>query len=236
VLSLLRFLILLVVLVGLLVFVVVPAVASPLLTQAVRDAGLQADDLEVRLEAFDASLLAGRLARLRVQATNAAIPPASVGGLDLAFDGVGFFTRDFEAVRGELSDVAVGAGGLDLAVASVTIDGPANAARATGQLDRAQTRGLIRAAAQRAGIRVSDVELGDGGLTVTVAGISVPAAITVRGGALVLEPQVGPPVLLLQPAPSDAWRLSEAYVTRDGLRISGVIDAARLAEGLTGAP
>ena len=234
-LSLLRFLLFLVVVVGLLVFVVVPAVASPLLTQAVRDAGLQADELDVRLEAFDASLLAGRLARLRVQATNAGIPPASIGRLDLSFDGVGFFSRDFEAVRGELRDVAVGAGGLALAVSSVTVDGPANAAHASGLLDRAQTRQLIRAAAQRVGVTVSDIELGDGGLTVAFAGFPVSAAITVRGGALVLEPAVGPPVLLLQPAPSDAWRLSEAYVTRDGLTISGVIDAARLAEGLIGA-
>jgi len=35
--------------------------------------------------------------------------------------------------------------------------------------------------------------------------------------------------LLLQPAPSDPWRLTEAHVTPDGVTLRGIVDVAAIA-------
>jgi hypothetical protein len=65
-------------------------------------------------------------------------------------------------------------------------------------------------------------------------GIEVGASVSVEGGALVLRPQFGPPIVLLQPATSDPWRLEEAYVSPAGITVRGTFDATRLAEVVTG--
>jgi hypothetical protein len=221
-----------VLLVALLVFVVAPAVASPLLTQMVRDMGLRADDVEVTIEAFDPCLFAGRSQKLRVQATNAVLTPATVEYLDLSFGDVSFFDRSFDSVRGELRGVVLTAGGLTLKVSSLQVSGPASEAQAVAQLTAAETEQVVRSAAQRAGLQLDTVRFVDGGLRVSLAGLETGARVDVAGGALVLTPEIGPPVLLLQPAPPDPWRLTEAYVTPAGVTINGVVDAARLASQL----
>lgn len=221
-----------IVLVGLLVFVVVPAVASPVLTQLVRDMGVEAEDLEVSVESFDASLLAGRTDRLRIQGTDIAVPPALVGRLDLTFGRVSFLDRTFETVSGELQDVSLRAGGLALTISSVRVDGPASAAGSTARLTAAESEQLILFAARRAGLAVDGVRLSDGRLFIRAAGVESPAGISVHGGALVLEPHDAQPVLLLQPVPADPWQLTEAWVGSDGITIRGVVDAARVAQRL----
>jgi hypothetical protein len=69
----------------------------------------------------------------------------------------------------------------------------------------------------------------DGGLRLSLAGVEVRAGISVEGGALVLRPGIGGPILLFQPNPSDPWRLSEAYVSPSGITVRGTIDASRIA-------
>jgi hypothetical protein len=214
--------------VALLVFVVVPAIASPLLTQMLRDTGLRGEGLEVSLDYFDPSLVSGRAERLTVRGENVELPPALVGQLELTLGGVSFMDRTFERVSGELSDVTLAAGGLSVEVALVTIDGPAEAASATARFSADQTQQLVERAARRAGLPVEDVRLVNGGLQLTMAGVDTHAGIAVQGGALVLAPDVGPPVLLLQPAPSDPWRLSEAFVAPTGVTVRGLFDAAAM--------
>jgi hypothetical protein len=231
-----RFLAFAVLLVALLVFVVAPAVASPVLSQMVRDMGLAADDVEVTIETWDPSLLAGRSQKVRVQATNAIIHPATIRSLDLVFGQVSFFERSFQTVRGDMSGVVLTAGGLTISVSSVSLGGPANEAQAAARMSAAETEALVHSAAQRAGIVLDDVRFGGDGLRVTLGGLETGARVDVAGGALVLTPEVGPPVVLLQPAPPDPWRLTEAYVTADGITVNGVVDAQRLTEHLPGAP
>ena len=230
----LRFAAFAVVLVGLLVFVVVPAIASPVLTQVVRDLGVEADDLEVTVESFDASLLVGRTEHLRIRGSNVEVPPARVGRLDLTFGRVSFLDRTFETIHGQLQEVSVRASGLSLTVATVSVDGPAGSADATARLTAAESEQLIVLAARREGITVDGVRLSDGRLVVRAAGVESRAGIAVQGGALVLEPERGQPVLLLQPVPADPWRLTEAWVDGDGIAIRGVVDAARVARRLPG--
>lgn len=230
----LRFAAFAVVLVALLVFIVVPAIASPLLTQTVRDMGLQADDLAVTVEPFHLSLLTGRSERLHVRGSNVRIPPGQVERLDLTFGRVSFLARTFGTVKGELGGVALHAGGLDITISSIEVDGLADSADATARLNAAESEDLIALAARRGGLVLDQVRLADGALTVRLAGLDTRAGISVQGGALVLEPRGAAPVLLLQPLPTDPWRLTEAWVTTDGLTIRGVVDASRLAGRLPG--
>jgi hypothetical protein len=66
-------------------------------------------------------------------------------------------------------------------------------------------------------------------------GVAADALVEVRGGALVLVPTRGEGgVALIQPAPSDAWQLSEAWVSDEGLNLRGTVDTTRLVESVTG--
>ena len=230
----LGFLLFFVVVAGAMLFLAVPLVVNPMLTQAVRDMGVQADDLRVSVDALDPALLTGRAGHVRVQGTDVKIGRATVGTLDLTLGDVSFIDRTFGTVNGKLSDVAVSAGGLSASADEVDVAGPSSDASATGKFDGAQSEDLVKAAAKRMGVPLDDADLVDGGLRLTVGGFEVGAGISVEGGALVLRPQIGPPILLIQPATSDPWRLEDAYVTPSGITVRGTVDAARLAEGATG--
>jgi hypothetical protein len=236
VLRLVRFAIFFVLLVGVLVFIVLPALISPLLTQYVRDQGVEAEQLTVSVDFFDPALLWGRVGHLHVVASGVQVGKASVGSLDLTLGNVSLFDRTFETLSGTLTDVTVTASGLSAQATRVDVAGPAEAASATGQFDSQQSADLVRAAAQRASIPLDDAQLVDGGLRLVIAGVSMTAGIGVEGGALVLRPPVGDPILLLQPAPSDPWRLDEAYVTATGITVRGTVDSTRFAPGMTNQP
>jgi hypothetical protein len=234
--SFLRFAAFAVLMVGLLVFVVLPAVASPVLTQMVRDVGLRGDDLNVSIEYFDPSLLGGNAQSLTIRGRNVELPPALVGDLDLRFGNVSLIDRTFQTITGELKNVTLAAGGLTVQVASVQVDGPSHNASATGRFSADQTQQLVEGAARRAGLELEGVRLVDGGLRMSLGGLETRAGIAVQGGALVLSPDGIPPVLLMQPAPSDPWRLSEAFVSTAGVTVRGLFDATTLAGRLVAGP
>jgi hypothetical protein len=231
---LVRFLAFFVLLVGLAVFVVLPAVASPLLTQAVRDMGVEADDLKVTVNTFDPALFSGRAALLRVEGSKVSLGRATVGRMDLTFGGVSIFDRSFESLAGRLEGVVVVAGGVRAEAVTVEVHGPADSARATGHFDAEQSATMIGLAAERAGVALDDVRLIDGGLHLRLGGVEVRAWVAVEGGALTLRPDFGPAIVLLQPAASDPWRLTEAYVSPSGITVLGMVDATRLAEQMPG--
>jgi hypothetical protein len=232
----LGFLLFFVVVAGAMLFLAVPLIVNPMLTQAVRDMGVQADDLRVSVDTLDPALLSGRAGHVRVQGTDVHIGRATVGSLDLTLGEVSFIDRTFGSVDGQLQDVAVSAGGLSASADQVDVAGPSNEASATGKFDGAQSEDLVKAAAKKMGIPLDDAQLVDGGLRLTVGGLEVGAGISVEGGALTLRPQIGPPILLIQPAPSDPWRLVEAYVSPSGITVRATVDAAKLAEGATSNP
>jgi hypothetical protein len=225
----LRFLLFFAVLASLLVLVGLPAVASPVLTQMVRDGGLRADELHVSVGLFDPGLVLGRVGRLRIEARRVALGPADVAGLDLTLGGVDLFDRTFETISGNVRDVDLTAGGLALHVERVDIDGPARSADVAGYFGPQQSLELIRQAARRMDLAIDDVRLVDGAVRLSLAGFETNADVSVDGGALVLRPDLGPRMLLLQPAPSDPWRLTGAEISRDGLTVRGVVDVAALA-------
>jgi hypothetical protein len=225
-----RFVVVAVVLVALLLFVAVPFVAGRVLEQRLRDLGLVADELSVSVDPLDPMLLLGHTRWLRVQATNVVVAPASVGQLDVTFGEVAFFDNSFGSVTGDASDIRLTAGGLALTVDSIHLNGPAAEVAATARLSTDEAASLIRQAARREGLPIDSVSLANGQLQLTSGTVSVGARVSVAGGALVLEPASGTSAVLLQPAPADPWRLSDAWIDSDELRLRGVFDAARLAQ------
>lgn len=230
----LRFLAFFVLLVAVIVLVVLPLALGPLLTQVVRDTGLRSATLDVSVAPFDPLLVVGKSRRINLVADQVEMDPARVGRVDLALEGASYFDRTFESVEGTFSDVSITLGDGALPASEITIDGPADSAVATARLTEEEAEQMVRVAAARAGVPIDDVRLTDSGVVVEVGGQRAQAGLRVVGGALLLEPEIGGQVVLLQPAPSDPWRLEEAWISDGGLNLRGTVDVEEMVSGLGG--
>jgi len=231
----LRFLAFFAVLAAVLVLVVVPLAAGPLLTQMVRDQGVRSSNLAVTVALFDPTILFGRSRSMHVSADDVDMSDATIGSLELTLNDISFFDQTWEQVDGEIRDIRVTTGGQTFVVDTLTVSGPADAANATVRLSADETESLIRFAAEREGLRIDDVAFSDTGVRVDLAGVQADARLDVRGGALVLVPPSGEGgVALIQPAPSDPWQLSEAWVSDEGLNLRGTVDTTRLVQNVIG--
>ena len=226
----LRFLAFFAVLAAVLVLVVLPLAAGPVLAGMVRDMGLRSDSLQVSVALFDPSLLLGHSRSIHLSAGDVDLAPAAVGSLDLTLGDVAFFDRTWGTVQGEMHDVSLTTGGQTFTVDELTVSGPAEAASATARINATETEALIRFAAEREGLPLDDVRFTNSGVTVTSHGVETQGQLVVRGGALVLLSGTGTGgVALIQPAPSDGWRLEEAWISDEGLNIRGTVDTTVLA-------
>jgi len=222
-------------LIALLVFVVIPVVAGPIISGLVRDAGVVGDDLEVSVDVFGPSILTGRAPSVRLQANAVEVPRAVIGRVDVRLSEVSAADRGFESISGTLWDVhVVGPGGLPMVVESIELEGPAEATRATGRLERSESESLVREIAEQAGVDVDQVSLGDGTVTLRQGGQSMEARLRVAGDTLILARADASPVVLIAAAPSESWRLRDVRVTPDGLVVDATVDMRDLATQLTG--
>jgi hypothetical protein len=230
--SFLRFLLLFGVLLAALVLVVLPLALGPLLAQQLRDHGLEAESLNVGVGLFDPGLVLGHARSITVDATGVSAGSVKIGRARITLGDVGLFDRTFDNLSGELDDISVSASGETLGIASVQLDGAADEADATGRLSQQQADDLVMNAARRQGLALDAVHFSDAGVSVSAHGFEAPAHVAVRGGALVFDPGVSGAIVLVQPEPSDAWRLDEAWITAEGLNVHGTVDVARLVSQL----
>lgn len=210
------------------VLVVLPFLLSPLLTQMVRDAGFQSETLEVTVAPLDPGLILGRSRRITLKATGVDVPPAEIGRAEIALEDVSLFDRTFERVSGQLDDVTLSLRDGPIHVTQVTVEGSADSAAAVARLSPADTEQLVRLAAARAGIEVDAVDMSESKIGVTIGGVEGTARVAVHAGALVLDPGAGVAIVLLQPAPSEPWSVSEAWISPEGLNIRGEVDVTSL--------
>ena len=231
----LRFLAWFALLVGAFVLVVLPLLLGPLLSGVVRDMGVRADTIEVSVALFDPGLVVGRSRQVTVSATNVDLTPATIGSFRVSLGNVAFFDRTFETVSGELDDVRLSLGSDTVGASTASIDGPADAATVTARFAAPQVERLITIAAAHIGLTLDQVRVTDAGVRVTLRGIEANAQLAVRGGALLLDPGLGGAVVLLQPAPSDPWRLTDAWFSDRGLNLAGTVDVAQIVRDLPGA-
>ena len=231
----LRFVVLFVLLVAGLVLVVLPLVAGPLLSGVVRSMGVRADTIEVSVAMFDPGLILGRSRQVTVSATNVDMAPATFGSFRVSLGNVSFFDRTFETVSGELEDVRLTLGNDTVGASAASIDGPADAATITARFAAPEVEQLITIAAAHNGLTLDQVSVTDTGVKVTVRGIEADARLLVRGGALLLDPGLGGAVVLLQPEPSDPWRLTDVWFSDRGLNLAGTVDVAKIVRDLADA-
>jgi hypothetical protein len=228
----LRFLVLFVGLGAVLVLVVLPLALSPVLTQQVREMGLRSETLQVSVAMFDPLLVLGRSKLVSLEATGVDVASGRIGRLELALANASYFDRSYETVSGQLTDLDVTIGNETFGASEIAIEGPAEAAAATIRMSEAEATQLIKAAARRAGLTVDDVQLTDSGVRVAVRGLETAANVAVRGGALVIDTEASEPIVLVQPATSDPWRLEEAWVSAESLNVRGTVDVESLVSEL----
>jgi hypothetical protein len=233
--GLIRFALFSTILIGLLVFVALPLVTQSLVASAIRDAGLQADDVDVSVDLLGMGILSGRAPSVHLVADDVTVPRAVIGHIDLRLTDVSMTDRSFSSVTGRLDDVLVmGPLGLPFTVDSIDLDGPAENTRARGRIGSDQGEAFIEQVARDAGIDVDRVTLGDGHLIMEKDGRSTDADLRVDGDALVLQQEGSEPVVLLAPAPSEHWSLQDVRVSTDELRVDIEVNARDIAAGVAG--
>jgi hypothetical protein len=231
--GLIRFALFSAILIGLLVFVAIPLVTQSLVTSAIRDAGLQADDVDVSIDLLGLGILNGRAPSVHVVADDVTVPRAVIGHIDLRLTDVSMTDRSFQSITGTLDDVLVmGPLGLPFTVDRIDLDGPAEHTRARGRIGADQGEAFIEQVARDAGIEVDQVTLGDGHLVMENDGRSTDADLRIDGDALILEQPGAQPVVLLAPAPSEHWSLQDVRVSPDELRIDLEVNARDIAAGV----
>lgn len=233
--ALVRFVIFTAALIAFVVIVVVPAIAGPMLSGAVRDAGFAGDDVEVSVDLVGPAILSGKVPSVHFQADDVVLSEGRVGRVDVTLQGVSLSDRSFESVSGTLERIQVkGPSGRQLMVETLELDGPAAETRGRGRVGVADARTLVMQVARDAGIQVDDVTLEDGHIVLTQAGTTFDARLRVAGEALILERSGADAAVLVAPAPSEAWRLRDVRITPDGLEVDLTMDTRTLADQLDG--
>lgn len=216
------------------VLVALPLLMGPLLAGVVRDMGLRADRIEVSVALFDPGLFVGRSRQVMLNATNVDMGQGRIGSLQLTLGDVAFFDRTFDTASGDLQDVQLTLGENTVSAASATIDGPADAATVTARFTAAQVAQLLTVAAAHNGLTLDKVTVTDSGVQVRVHGVEAGAQLSVRGGALLLDPGIGGALVLIQPAARDPWRLTDVWFSANGMNLAGTVDVAQIVADLSG--
>ena len=228
----LRFVAWFVLLVAGFVLVGLPLVMGPLLANTVRDMGVRADTVDVSVALLDPGLILGRSRQVTIDATNVDMSPATIGSFHLGLGNVDYFERTFESVSGDLRDVSLTMGNDAVSASSATLAGTADEATITARFAPDQVAQLLRVAAAREGLTLQKVTVTSSGVRVTVRDIEADARLLVRGGALLIDPGIGGPQVLLQPKPSDPWQLTDVWFSDGGMNLSGTVDVADIARNL----
>jgi hypothetical protein len=223
------------VLIGMLLLVVVPWLARPLVVDAVRAAlpfGDQPVDVGVELDG--PGLLAGYVGEIRLSGGALAAGDASIGTLDVAVRRVALGGRQFEAMDGTLRDVAIPLDdGSTLVVESVALSGPSTDVRAQATIRPADAEALVSNTLVSVGLIPDQVLLVEGGVQVDLLGQRVVLPLITDAGAIVIESLMGfEAVPVVAPRLGDPWAITSVVVRASGLEIVASVDAeALLAEG-----
>src|SRR5215212_5535700 len=183
---------------------IVPIVARPIVTDAVRAAlPFENQTLDVEVELNPVGLLLGTIDRIHVTGRSLEAQGAVIGELDLSVTNVSTNDRRFRTVTGLLRNVELPfVGATPISITSIELDGPYGDVEATALLDVRASLALIGNSFGDAGIPVDSLELIDGGVAFAVFGQRVEVPLSVDAGALVLPDVAGAgPITILEPGP-----------------------------------
>lgn len=217
--------------------IIVPIVVRPIVADAVRAAspfGDQAVVVEVDVSAV--GLVTGRIDRVRVTGEDLDADGPTIGRLDITATGVSTSDRSFREISGGLDAVEVPTfDGSTIPIDAVDISGGSDEVRARATLRSTGALALIGSAFADAGIAVDSIELIEGGVALGIFGQRAELQVGVDAGALVFPDVLGGgPMVILEPARDDPWRLTGATVNPAGMEIDAVFDADGLLETADG--
>jgi hypothetical protein len=223
--------------IGVFVFLGLPAIAAGALTAGVAAAGLQSDDTTVTVASDPPTDLLGLHAdRVRLRATDATFRGLEIGRVDLTFQDLHFVERTAAAVHGSLEDVtATGVGGRDLTLPSIEISGGGDTITATTTIPAAEVEDIIADRIEDAlGARPTSVR------TAAPDRLTVELVVAVKGRFMVSDsgdlqvritngPAAGQVVTLLDADSGLPIRLTGAAVTPVGdLELTGELTVSLL--------
>ncbi|MER3418946.1 MAG: hypothetical protein C4343_07675 [Chloroflexota bacterium] len=210
--------------------VLLPSVATGLVTLGLEAAGLRADRLNVSVEADPPfRLLLARADRVVIEATGVRWETTSAGLLSLVLYGVDLVARRAETIDGQLTDVRVtNSPAGPVAIASVTISGSGNGPQARALVAPAEAARVVRALAGSVGLAGARIALEPlDRVLVTVAGLRVEARVVVTGGAVVVTATGLPNLVVLRAGSVGGLQIRSVGVAADGgFVIEGRLDPA----------
>jgi hypothetical protein len=218
--------------VAVLVFVVAPLVARPLIASLVRDA-LPIDDGAVTVEVdVSPALLSGEVDALTIAGRDLRSGDATIGLLQVELASFNLVSRAFKVIDGRLEDVEVRlADGTAVSLERIDVSGPSDALRAAANLDAAAVEGLVRSKLEEQGIRPDAMRLGDDAIEVDAQGVTIRARISVHDGGLYLEPdRLIEPLAVLEYGQAGPWLVIAATLAPAGL----VVEATTQLEAMLG--
>lgn len=225
------------VVVGIIVVVGLPAIASGLLTVGIRAAGLQSDNLAVTVTSDPPWDLVGlRADRVHVRATTATFESLQIGSLDVTLSDVSLLDRSATGVDGQLTGVTVpDVAGEPLGLAAITLSGGGSNVDATTGIAALDARALIAreiAAATGLSLPATAVRLSaPDTVSIRTSGMSATAKLSVdaAGNLVATVPSLGP-VTVLSAGQGIPIRLTSITVDSAG----GLVLGGQLAVSLLG--
>jgi hypothetical protein len=217
--------------IGFIIVVGLPAIASGVLTAALAGAGLNAADTTVTVTSDPPTdLVALRADTVHVTATDADFRGMRIGSLDIVLGDVAILDRTAGAIDGQLDDVTVRAsGGERVRIQRITIGGSLDHVTTTTVIPNAEAEALIADAVEaQTGSRPTAITLtAPSGLAIKAGGQIVEGTFAINGkGDLVVRATDGPAknteIVLVRGGEDLPIELTSVTVTRDGgLRLAG---------------
>ena len=224
------------VVVALIVFIGLPAVAAGLLTAGVKAAGLQANDTTVNVAADPPWDLLGLHAdRVRVRATTATFRGLQIGALDVTLLDVSIVDRTANSVAGRMTGVTVpNVAGQPLGLEAINLSGGGDQVTATTTVAAADAQALVAAevgSVTGVTIPATAVHLAAPNKVIVKAVVTITAVLSVDANGNLVATATGiPPVTVLRAGEDIPMKFSSVKVDASGsLVLSGV-----LAVGLLG--
>ncbi len=210
------------VVVALVVFIGLPAVAAGVLTAGVKAAGLQADDITVSVSADPPwNLLSLHADRVRVRATSATFRGLHIGALDVTLLDASILDRSAASVAGRLTGVTVpNVAGQPLGLGAVNLAGGGGQVTATTTVAVADAQALVAAevaSVTGAAVPASAVHLSAPDKVVVKSARLLTATLSVDGsGDLVATADGIAPVTLLRAGEDVPMKVTSVRVDAAG--------------------
>jgi hypothetical protein len=232
----LSFLLFAAILIAVVAWVGLPALAGGVIDAGLTSAGFRGRDTAVEVRSDPPfELLAGHADRVAITSRAVSSGSLTADSLSITLDDVALLDRSAAGTAGTLTGVTLhGKSGEDVHVARIDIGGPSDGADARLRVTAAEVRARAAAALGTAGIAVSDLTPDPpDGLLVTALGRQVRGTLVINpAGAIAISIPGFSPVALVAPPDGVGIRFRSVSVASDrSLVVQAIVDLGPLLGG-----